>query len=168
MPREPLPTAMPNYFAAYGTLRRQVVERAAPAFWHAIDVGPCVIPGRLYQMGGYPVLKLGAGRVKGELLRLPMDFDFAIFDRYEDYHPLKPWACRYLRRRVRLIEPKVEAWLYRYAWPADAATLFRCGDWLAALDAGVRTRRFRGDRRPIADYRPERWPNQGSEVRDQR
>lgn len=150
---------MPNYFAAYGSFRLATRRLETPALRSARDIGPCLIPGSLYQMGGYAVLKPGTGSVRGELLELPWQFDFGSFDRYEDYHPLKPWACRYLRRRVRLLEPRVEAWVYIYMWPADASTRFRSGDWLDAVESGVRVRRFRADRMPMARYRPAGWPD---------
>jgi len=150
---------MPNYFATYGTFRLAAARLETPALRQARHVGPCLIPGRLYQMGGYPVLKRGDGRVHGDLLEMPWHFDFRVFDQYEDYHPTRPWACRYLRRRIRLMEPKVEAWVYLYAWPVDRSTFVPGGDWPAVLEAGVRARRFRGDRRPIADYRPAGWPH---------
>lgn len=151
---------MPNYFAAYGSFRLAANRLETPSLRRARHVGPCVIPGRLYQMGGYPLLRPEAGRVVGDLLELPWQFDFAILDRYEDYHPLKPWACRYLRRRIRLLHPRVEAWVYIYVWPTDPTTLFRSGDWLGAAESGPSVRRFRGDRMPMARYRPAGWPYQ--------
>ena len=150
---------MPAYFAAYGSFRIATRRLETPALRNARHVGPCVIRGSLYQMGGYPVLKPGDGQVAGDLLELPWHFDFGSFDRYEDYHQLKPWACRYIRRLVRLVEPKVEAWTYVYVWPADRTTRFRSGDWLAVVDAGVKVRRFRADRMPIRNYRPSGWPD---------
>jgi gamma-glutamylcyclotransferase (GGCT)/AIG2-like uncharacterized protein YtfP len=113
---------MPNYFAPYGTFRHQAGEPDTPAFRHLRHVGGCLIPGRLYQMGAYPALKPGHGAVRGELFELPWLFDFAALDRYENYHPAKPWACRYVRRRIRLLEPAVVAWVYVYAWPVDRST----------------------------------------------
>src|SRR6185437_14868874 len=58
--------------------------------------------------------------------------------------------------------PKVTAWVYFYAWPIDRTTFYRQGDWLATLESGVQARRFRGDRLPIARYRPVGWPNHPS------
>ncbi len=150
---------MPNYFAAYGSFRLAARRLETPVLREARHLSSCLIPGRLYQMGGYPLLKQGEGRVVGDLLELPWQFDFAAFDRYEDYHQRKPWACRYLRRRVRLIEPKVDAWVYLYVWPADPTTYFPSGDWLKVVGSGVRARRFRGDRVPLDQYRPDGWPN---------
>ena len=92
---------MPNYFATYGTLRFEGAMRDTPHLRGARHLGPCVIPGRLYQAGGYPALKHGAGRTHGDLIELPWLFDFTMFDTYEDYFPAKPHECRYLRRRVR-------------------------------------------------------------------
>jgi gamma-glutamylcyclotransferase (GGCT)/AIG2-like uncharacterized protein YtfP len=144
---------MPNYFAPYGTLRNEAGEPDTPAVRHLRHVGTCLIPGRLYQMGAYPALKPGEGRVRGELFELPRLFDFTALDRYEHYSPGRPWACRYLRRRIRLIEPAVEAWVYVYARPVDRNTLIRSGDWLEAIEAGIRVRRFRDDQLPMTRYR---------------
>ena len=105
-------------------------------------------------MGADPVLKFGHGRVLGELFELPWQFDFRSLDIYEDYNPANPPACRYLRRRIRLIEPNIEAWAYVYVWPVDGATHFPSGDWLHVVGAGIKHRRFRDDRRPAIDYLP--------------
>ena len=150
---------MPNYFAAYGTFRQDASRLQTPGHEITRLVSPCFIPGRLYQMGGYPVLKYGPGIVRGDLFEVPWNFDFKVFDAYEDYHPTRPWACRYVRRRIQLISPKVSAWVYLYVWPVDRTTFYRHGDWLKALRDGVRVRRFRADRLPIARYRPVGWPN---------
>lgn len=143
---------MPNYFATYGTFRDSAREPDTPVFRNLTHIGGCIIPGRVYQMGAYPALKPGDGRVKGELIALSWQFDFGALDAYENYFPNKPWACRYVRRRVRLVAPAVEAWVYIYNGPVDRTTLIRSGDWLEAIAAGVRVRRFRGDQLPVAKY----------------
>jgi gamma-glutamylcyclotransferase (GGCT)/AIG2-like uncharacterized protein YtfP len=97
---------MPNYLAAYGTFCQHASRLETPGGEVMGHVSPCLIPGRLYQMGGYPVLKYAPGIVRGDLFELPWNFDFKIFDVYEDYHPTRPWACRYVRRRIQLISPK--------------------------------------------------------------
>ena len=145
---------MPNLFATYGTLRLEGAMQDTPVLKNARRRGQCIIPGQLYQAGGYPALKWGQGRTIGDLIELPWLFDFTVFDVYEDYFPAKPRECRYLRRRVRLIEPDVEAWVYYYVWPLDENATVRQGCWLTALDAGVRTRRLRTDRLPAHKYGP--------------
>ena len=146
---------MPNLFATYGTLRIAGAMRDTPILRNARHVGRCIIPGRLYQAGGYPALKRLEGRVVGDLIELPHMFDFTRFDSYEDYFPAKPWECRYLRRRVRLIEPRVDAWVYYYVWPLDENSLVRSGCWLTTLEAGVKARRLRSDRLPAHLYGPK-------------
>ena len=146
---------MPNYLATYGTFRHQGAMRDTLVSRNARSLGRCVIRGRLFQSGAYPALKYGAGRTVGELIELPWLFDFTTFDIYEDYFPVKPWECRYLRRRVRLIEPKVEAWVYYYVWPLDENTLVPSGCWLTALDLSVKARRIRTDRLPARYYGPQ-------------
>lgn len=146
---------MPNYFATYGTLRLDGAMNDTPALRGARHLGQCIIPGKMYQAGGYPALKHGSGRTTGDLIELPWLFDFTKFDTYEDYFPAKPWECRYLRRRIRLIKPKVEAWVYFYVWPLDENTLVPSGCWLTALEAGIRGRRLRGDPLPSRFYGPQ-------------
>lgn len=82
-------------------------------------------------------------------------FDFTMFDSYEDYFPAKPWECRYLRRRVRLLEPAVESWVYYYVWPLDEGTFVRSGCWMTALDQGLSVRRARQDRLPAHFFGPK-------------
>ena len=72
---------MPNYFAAYGTFRQHTPRLETPGHEVTRYVGPCLIPGRLYQMGGYPVLKYGPGIVRGDLFELPWTFDYPIWAR---------------------------------------------------------------------------------------
>ena len=150
---------MPNYFAAYGTLRLHPALAEFPGRTALRHIAPCKIPGHLYQMGGFPVLKQGSGSVCGDLFEVPWNFDFKTFDRYEDYHPTRPWACRYVRRQICLIAPKVEAWVYIYVWPVDMTTRYWHGDWIQAVDLGIKARRFRGDRMPLRKYRPAHWPH---------
>jgi gamma-glutamylcyclotransferase (GGCT)/AIG2-like uncharacterized protein YtfP len=145
---------MPNYFATYGTFRSAAERRETPGFRDARPLGRCLLPGRLYQMGGYPVMKYGGGQVVGELLELPWTFDFRSIDIYEDYNAARPDVCRYVRRRVRLLEPRVEAWVYIYVWPADQSTYYPGGDWLEVMQRGLTQRRYREDRRRASDYLP--------------
>ena len=76
---------MPNYFAAYGTFRQHASRLETPGHEVTRHVSPCLIPGRLYQMGGYPVLKHAPVSSAVDLFELPWSFDFKIFDVYEDY-----------------------------------------------------------------------------------
>ncbi len=148
---------MKTLFATYGTLREAGALPDTPELKLAHRLGRCEIRGSLFMAGGYPALKLGDGTVVADLLELPAHFDFTRFDGYEDYHPRYPWACRYVRRRIILRHPAVQAWVYHYVWPLDGASRIVSGDWLDAVEANVRVRRFRGDRLPMRMYEPDGW-----------
>jgi gamma-glutamylcyclotransferase (GGCT)/AIG2-like uncharacterized protein YtfP len=122
---------MPNYLAAYGSLRPGARERRVPPLRGVEHLGPCRIPGRLYVAFGYPVLKPGEGQVAADLFRLPRVFDFAVFDAFEDYYPRHPHACWYVRRRILLREPRLHAWVYFYVYRFDRSTHIASGDWVA-------------------------------------
>jgi gamma-glutamylcyclotransferase (GGCT)/AIG2-like uncharacterized protein YtfP len=127
---------MPNYLAAYGSLRPGANDRRAPPLRGVRHVGPCLIPGRLFVAYGYPALKRADGMVMGDLFQLPHFFDFAPFDAFEDYYPRVPEKCWYLRRRIRLRQPRIEAWVYFYVYKLDRRTHIRSGDWLAFMNSG--------------------------------
>jgi gamma-glutamylcyclotransferase (GGCT)/AIG2-like uncharacterized protein YtfP len=93
------------------------------------DRQPCLLPGRLVDLGDYPGLVEGPGQVVADLCRLPNNASLAPFDAFEGYRPERPEASLYLRVRVRLLEPPVEAWTYRYnrAWTPEM--LVPSGDW---------------------------------------
>jgi gamma-glutamylcyclotransferase (GGCT)/AIG2-like uncharacterized protein YtfP len=99
-------------------------------------VGPCVVPGQLFDLGPYPGLRHGHGQVIGELHAL-LDLEaVAILDAFEGYSPTAPRESLYLRERVGLLEPKgAEAWIYIYNTVPDARARIALGDWRAHLAA---------------------------------
>ena len=121
-----------DLLAVYGLLRAGEVgfERfgLARAFEH---VGPCIIPGTLFDLGDYPGLVAGEGRVIGELFRVT---DMAVMpqlDKYEDYDAADEASSRYLRRQVALLEPDVTAWVYLWNRSVEGCKPIANGDWLA-------------------------------------
>jgi len=94
-------------------------------------VGPCLIPGKLYDLGDYPGLIASEGRVIGELFRV---IDISVMpqlDRFEDYDPADELRSRYLRREVALIEPEIIAWVYLWNQSVENCKPIASGDWLA-------------------------------------
>jgi len=120
-----------DLLAVYGLLRAGEVgfERfgLAQAFE---DIGPCIIPGKLYDLGRYPGLVEGEGRVAGELFRVKNMSVMPQLDKYEDYDPADEAGSRYLRRRVALIEPDVAAWVYLWNRSVEDCKPIANGDWL--------------------------------------
>jgi gamma-glutamylcyclotransferase (GGCT)/AIG2-like uncharacterized protein YtfP len=127
--------------AVYGTLMSGQEYEGRPDVETLLrPVGPCRIAGGLYSEGDYPWLVEGEGEVAGELYEvLDPDTTLPLLDAYEDEgRHTEDGAGRYERRRVRLIEPDVEAWVYLWDGPERGQPLDD-GDWRAFLA-------LRGDR----------------------
>jgi gamma-glutamylcyclotransferase (GGCT)/AIG2-like uncharacterized protein YtfP len=100
----------------YGTLMRgyglhAVLARGATA------MGEGTARGRLLDLGRYPGLVEGTGRVRGEIYRLDDPELLPVLDREEGYN--------FVRRRaiVALADGRrMRAWLYRYRGPRERAT----------------------------------------------
>lgn len=119
-----------EYVAVYGSLRSGFALPDRPDVGDAlVDVGQCVIQGCLYDLGDYPGLVAGDGRVIGELYKVRRLSVFRELDEYERYDPRKPEDSLYLRRATRLLEPAIDAWIYVYNRPIDSAQLIPSGDW---------------------------------------
>jgi gamma-glutamylcyclotransferase (GGCT)/AIG2-like uncharacterized protein YtfP len=120
-----------EFLAVYGTLMAGVEHDGKPAVEHALRaVGACRIPGVLHSAGDYPCLVEAAGEVSGELYEVVDPSVLDELDRYE--------GAEYERRRVRLIEPEVDAWVYVWTG-APPGEPIDDGDWRAFLA-------IRGDR----------------------
>lgn len=104
--------------------------------------GSCSIPGQLFDLGSYPGLRPGSGRVRGELYRLDRGEwrrALARLDEFEDFDPLRPNESLYLRVRVDLLEPAdCSAWLYVYNRQPDPRLRIPDGDWRGHLGIGGR------------------------------
>lgn len=117
--------------AVYGSLRRGLALPYQPADFEQLlaDRVPCVLAGRLVDLGAYPGLVEGPGRVVADLCHLADEASLARFDEYEGYDRDRPETSRYLRIMVRLTEPGVDAWTYLYnqAWTPEM--IVESGDW---------------------------------------
>lgn len=107
------PTDEPLPVAFYGSLRqgeRAYIELRLEA--RLTYLGPCRIRGTLYDLGAYPGLREGPGTVVGELYGLPDPALLGELDFYELFDPESPHTSEFVRRRVRLITPGRDAWVY--------------------------------------------------------
>ena len=117
-------------FAVYGLLRAGESGFAQFGLSDAFaPLGPCRLPGLLYDLGDYPGLVEGAGSVIGELFEVRDPSVVPQVDAFEDYWPGDMDRSRYARRRVRLIEPDREAWVYLWLKGLNDARLIESGDW---------------------------------------
>jgi gamma-glutamylcyclotransferase (GGCT)/AIG2-like uncharacterized protein YtfP len=111
---------------AYGTLMRgyglhAVLTRGATA------VGEGTARGHLLDLGRYPGLVDGAGRVHGEVYRLDDPELLPVLDREEGYN---------FERRRSIVTlaggRRVRVWLYRYRGPRERATPIPDGNYRRA------------------------------------
>ena len=121
-----MPARSSELLFTYGTLMRgyalhPVLSRGATA------AGRGTARGRLLNLGRYPGLIEGAGRVHGEVYRLDDPELLPVLDREEGYNFERRRAIVTLAggRRVR-------AWLYRYRGPRERATPIPDGDYRRA------------------------------------
>jgi gamma-glutamylcyclotransferase (GGCT)/AIG2-like uncharacterized protein YtfP len=120
-----------DLIAVYGLLRAGESGFAqfglADAFKAA---GPCIMPGDLYDLGAYPGLVLGKGRVLGELFEVVDVSVKGQLDAFEDYWPDDLEQSRYERVKLSLIDDPRSAWVYVWRRGVENARFIDSGDWL--------------------------------------
>lgn len=117
--------------ALYGSLMRSVGPRLRELGLEGRMqwLGPCRLRGSLLHLGDYPGLVAGSGMVHGELWRLLDAGVLKVLDAYEDCVPPPPAQPEYQRRRVQLVEPERDAWVYQYVRAPCKAPTVASGDW---------------------------------------
>jgi len=121
----------------YGTLMRGYTLHAALAAG-ATFLTTGHVGGRLLDLGHYPGLVAGAGRVQGEVYRLDEPQLLPLLDREEGYNFVRCRAIVTLAggRRARV-------WLYRYRGPRERASVIPDGDYRRARPPAGRGRATR-------------------------
>ncbi|MGH7335204.1 MAG: gamma-glutamylcyclotransferase family protein [Candidatus Rokuibacteriota bacterium] len=141
MPLEHTPRRAELLFA-YGTLMRGYPLHAVIA-GRAAYVESGSVRGALVDLGQYPGLLEGKGRVVGEVYRLETPELLPVVDREEGYNFQR---CRML---VTLVGGRrMRAWAYRYRGPRERATLIAAGDYRRARPP-LRARRPCIERRTV-------------------
>jgi len=92
-------------------------------------VGPDAVAGRLFDLGPYPALTPGPGRVSGQVFALKDPRAMAILDRFEVCLPFEPQESEYLREQWPLLERGLTAWVYVFNRPFSGLPLIASGDW---------------------------------------
>ncbi len=119
-----------EYVAFYGSLMRGFGRQEELGVAEKIRfVGPCKIRGKLYDLERYPGLTAGDGVVVGELYEVRDPAVFAVTDEFEDYDPERPAESRFTRRRVRLVNPERDAWVYLVNEETRDRSEIRSGSW---------------------------------------
>lgn len=122
---------MTDLIALYGTLRRDATDAEAPSRDGLVEfLQPCVLTGKLLDLGAYPGFVPGhEGPVTADLFRIVHEEAFSVFDDWEDYDPDNIAASLYRREVVRLTEPDLDAWVYLWNGKPDDGPLVPGGDW---------------------------------------
>lgn len=100
-------------------------------------VGPCRVPGVLFDLGPYPALRPARSEtdsVCGELHAVLDPRTLPVLDAFEGFDPQDPEGSDYLRERIELLKPRgMRAWIYVYNHEPDASCRIPSGDWRAHL-----------------------------------
>ncbi len=129
-----MPARSSDRLFAYGTLMRGYARHAVLARG-ATFLGAGTVSGRLLDLGRYPGLVAGRGRVSGEVYRLDDPQLLPVLDREEGYN--------FQRRRTIVTLAggrRARAWLYRYRGPRERAAPIPDGDYRRARPSGGRGR----------------------------
>ncbi|HEX2255415.1 MAG TPA: gamma-glutamylcyclotransferase family protein [Afifellaceae bacterium] len=129
--------AGPDWLVLYGSLRRELPDFRRLGLGHALTwLGPCVVRGTLHDLGAYPGLSPAGGTdIQADLFAISDAAVLGQLDAFEGYVPEDTAASLYLRRRIAVRRPAVEAWIYLYNGELDGAPVVVSGDWLALLAA---------------------------------
>ncbi|HEX2259376.1 MAG TPA: gamma-glutamylcyclotransferase family protein [Actinomycetota bacterium] len=132
-----------RYLALYGSLMAGVggLDRLGCSGSLAY-VGPCQISGRLVDLGPYPGLILGGGIVEAELYEVIDDSVLGRLDRYEGHDPRDPSRSLFVRRKLRLLKPPRDAWVFVYNRNSAGKPIVEAGSWKRHLEAMARNRRL--------------------------
>jgi len=145
-----------GYLLVYGTLLASELPRAPIDVAASLQlIGRRRVRGRLYDLGEYPGLVLGRGLVEAELHALADPGVLAALDAYERFDPDDPQGSLFVRRRIRV--PRfgtgpdcrwfdrwaIDAWIYCYNGPLDAAVPIPSGCWRQHLAEQARRERVR-------------------------
>jgi gamma-glutamylcyclotransferase (GGCT)/AIG2-like uncharacterized protein YtfP len=127
-----LPARSNALLFAYGTLMRGYALHGVLARG-ATFLGEASVRGRLLDLGRYPGLVEGGGRVRGEVYRLDDPELLPVLDREEGYNFVRCQGVVTLARGRR-----ARGWLYRYRGPRERAVPIPDGDYRRARPTGAR------------------------------
>jgi gamma-glutamylcyclotransferase (GGCT)/AIG2-like uncharacterized protein YtfP len=130
-----------DMLAAYGELlSRPDLDQTGGLKRGLLLRGGCWIPGDLYAVGEYAALVPGEGQVLGELYEVTDPEIFEELDWFESYDRGRETEPEYVRRRLALIEPETEAWVYVYDRDPARHPRVESGDWRGHLASRLRLR----------------------------
>ena len=107
----------PDFLAVYGSLMRaEGMQTTLGVAGYLQFVAEIRVPGELFDLGEFPGLRLvGAGSplaVPAELFAILNPRALDLLDEYEGCQEDAQGSSVFVRRRLRLLEPPVEVWVY--------------------------------------------------------
>ena len=116
----------------YGTL-----QRGQPAFVRLglgrrlRFVSGATVAGRLVDLGAYPGFVFGDAIVTGQLFAILDGSVLSDLDAFEGFDPSRHARSLYIRERIAVIDPRRQAWIYRFNGSAAGRPEIGGGDWIA-------------------------------------
>jgi gamma-glutamylcyclotransferase (GGCT)/AIG2-like uncharacterized protein YtfP len=90
-------------------------------------LGRCELDGTLLDLGDYPGLVPGPGRVVADVVAVSDPVTLALLDDYEGFESDRSAFVRVLRQ----VDPWGPLWVYEYRGPTTGYPAIPSGDWLA-------------------------------------
>jgi gamma-glutamylcyclotransferase (GGCT)/AIG2-like uncharacterized protein YtfP len=131
-----------EFLLLYGSLGSREPMHAKLGLDRALQsLGPREISGSLYDLGQYPGLVLGSGRVVAELFKIRDAFLLCRLDAYEEFDRGKPEQSLFIRTTLRLPRyrwrianklrrhPMIDAWIYVYNQPLEGKHKIEESSW---------------------------------------
>ena len=124
-----------RHIVFYGTLRAGHKEHSRLKLRMALAyVGKCQLDGKLYDLGRYPGLVLGAGQAEGEVYRIRDHALLARLDAFEGFDARKPARSRFVRKVVAVRRPpnstvRIPAWIYVFNGALNGRREVQGGAW---------------------------------------
>lgn len=122
---------MPQYLFVYGTLCKGLSRSSA--LRESCYLGPAFCAGRLCDLGSFPAMVAGHGRVVGEIYRIESDSILKHLDAVEGYDENDPQGSLYLRKKMsaQLLSTGeyLESAAYMFNRSTDRARSVKHGDY---------------------------------------
>jgi gamma-glutamylcyclotransferase (GGCT)/AIG2-like uncharacterized protein YtfP len=118
-----------EYVAFYGSLMMHEKQEELKITDSLLLIGPCEIPGTLYDLGDYPGLVQSGDRAKGQLYQVRDPAVLSVTDEYEEFNVRMPGKSSFVRHFVRLCSPLVDAWVYFYNGDVSGRSRLGAGTW---------------------------------------
>jgi|GEM_PF-194498 len=93
-------------------------------------ISECTFSGDMYSLGAYPAIVDGVGTTTGELYKITDPLVLPALDVVHHFdQPDDSENNIYQRKKIKLAEPKEEAWIYWYSGDVEGLDVVPSGSW---------------------------------------